>query len=85
MIYPFESEKATKKYDADKKLLVKKAKARTKALEKKKEGNRYTPAHMPSNYQHMSPSERSEYYKNHKGHMVSDEVDKKTGKYKNTY
>lgn len=48
-------------------------------------GMRYQAAKMPENYTSMSQADRSAYYKKNKGSYVSNEVDSKTGKYKNTY
>lgn len=59
--------------------------ARNKALEKAKGGKRYVAAPMPENYTSMGHEARAKYYKEHKGKYVSAAVDKKTGKYKNTY
>ena len=48
-------------------------------------GMRYQAAKMPENYTSMSQADRIAYYKKNKGSYVSNEVDSKTGKYKNTY
>jgi len=58
--------------------------AKSKVLEgkKKEERERYEAAPMPKNvYGHAA---LSEYYKTHKGKMVSNKVNPETGKYFNT-
>ena len=62
-----------------------KTKAIKKTLEKHGEGKRYQAAKMPENYHDMSHEDRTKYYETHKGKMVSNKVNPKTGKYFNTY